>query len=97
MEISSFTGHQITLMGEKMVKVEYMGQSRQLKMYVVNGYGNNILGRDWIYALNLHTRTLNDIGSSGSTLNVNFGPRILNELFYSSFRNFSRRIRLLQN
>ncbi|CAF4341779.1 unnamed protein product, partial [Adineta steineri] len=47
---------------------------------VVNGYGNNILGRDWIYALNLHTRTLNDIDSNGPTLNVNFGPEGLNEL-----------------
>ncbi|CAF0711795.1 unnamed protein product [Adineta steineri] len=80
MNINSFTGHRITLKGERMVKVEYMDKSMQLKMHVVNGYGNNILGRDWIYALNLHTRTLDDIDSNGSTLNVNFGPESLNEL-----------------
>ena len=81
LQLNSFTGHRIQLKGQLMVNVEYQNQSIQQIVYVVSGFGNNILGRDWIYALNLNDQSLNDLTSNSTLLNVQLVDKNLNELF----------------
>lgn len=61
---SSFSGHSIPLKGETMVNVKYQDRHFSLKLVVGNGDCNNIIGRNWIQALNLHNQTLNDIANN---------------------------------
>ena len=51
LDLSSFTGHSIKLKGERMVNVQFNEQDKQLKLFVVSGYGTNVLGRDWIFVV----------------------------------------------
>jgi hypothetical protein len=78
---NSFSGHTIYIKGEKTVNVEYHDRIIKLRLYVVQGDGNNIMGRDWINSLNLNSRTLNDIISKMSIQNVKLEFKNLNELF----------------
>ena len=81
MKLNSFTGHSIPLKGETLVDVKYNGQTFRLRMFVLCGSGTNILGRDWIESLGLHTKTLDEITSSESMSNVNVDSTNLNQLF----------------
>ncbi|CAF0930179.1 unnamed protein product [Adineta ricciae] len=80
MGLHSFTGHQLTLKGEKTVNVEYNGKSIQLPVFIVNGFANNILGRDWIYALNLNARSLNEIASMNSLPDMDLDTQNLSNM-----------------
>ena len=84
MNLNSFTSHSIHLRGEKMVRVKYNHLTTCLRLFVVNGSRSNILGRDWIDALHLNVRTLDDIAFNASVLKVN-----LDDLFahYKDFLN----------
>ena len=41
--------------------MEYLGQSHRLKTHVFHAVVDDILGRGWIFALQLHSRTLKNI------------------------------------
>ncbi|CAF1032132.1 unnamed protein product [Rotaria sordida] len=68
---NSFSGHSIRLKEEKMVKVKYNGQSTQLQLLVRDGHRNNILGRNWINALQLNKIPLGKIDIKSRHVNVN--------------------------
>jgi len=80
LELNSFTGHSIKLKGQRMVNVQFNEQNKQLKLFVISGFGTNILGRDWIFGIDLISRSLNDFISSKSMLKVDLGARSLNDL-----------------
>jgi transposase InsO family protein len=84
--LNSFTGHSIQLKGQKVVDVVYNDQSYKLTIFVINGSGINILGRDWLDSLRLNTKTLNDIDSNTSVLSINSEIKILDNL-YSKFND----------
>ncbi|CAF5117881.1 unnamed protein product, partial [Rotaria magnacalcarata] len=68
---TSFTGHYLQINGETLVKVDYNSQHIQLRLLVGHNH-RNILGRDWIKALNLNKLTLDDIlFNDNKILNVN--------------------------
>ena len=71
MNLNSFTGHSIQLKGQKVVKVHYKNQQIQLNLHFLAGVGTNILGLDWIHALHINSRALNDIISDGVMAQVN--------------------------
>jgi hypothetical protein len=78
---SSFSGHSISFKGETTVNVKYHDQCCSLKLVVGNGNGNNIIGRNWIHALHLHTKTLDDIVSNNTISILNSGNDNFNQLF----------------
>jgi hypothetical protein len=71
MHLNSFTGHLIQLKGQKVVNVKYKNQQIQLNLHFLAGVGNNILGLDWIHALHINSKSLNDIISDGIMAKVN--------------------------
>jgi hypothetical protein len=77
---NSFSGHPIRIKGEKVVNVNFDGQCTQLRLLVGYENRNNILGRNWINALHLNKRTLDDIDSNNTVLNVNPGIENLNHI-----------------
>ncbi|CAF1097612.1 unnamed protein product [Rotaria sordida] len=83
---NSFSGHSIRLKGEKMVKVKYSGQSTQLQLLVRDGHRNNILGRNWINALQLNKIPLGKIGIKSRHVNVNHEMKKLKNMmiYYSN-------------
>jgi hypothetical protein len=80
-ELNSFTGHSVRLKGQKVVNVIFNDQHFKLTVFVANGSGINILGRDWIDALHLKTKTLHDIESNRSMLSLNYEIKTLDKLF----------------
>ncbi|CAF3948225.1 unnamed protein product [Rotaria sp. Silwood2] len=79
-DLNSFTGHFIHVKGEKIVNVIYDGRKFQLRLLVVEGNRNNILGRDWIEELKLNQKTLNDIISNGTVFAINLESRSLDNI-----------------
>ncbi|CAF4178451.1 unnamed protein product [Rotaria sordida] len=71
MNLNSFTGHPIKLKGQKVVNVKYKNQYFQLNLHFLAGVGNKILGLDWIHALHINSKSLNDIFSDGIMAQVN--------------------------
>ena len=51
--LTTYTGDQIPLVGEKKVEVSYGTQRDKLNMYVVKGDGPNFFGREWLRAVQL--------------------------------------------
>ncbi|CAF4937693.1 unnamed protein product, partial [Rotaria magnacalcarata] len=79
---TSFTGHYLQINGETLVKVDYNSQHMQLRLLVGHNH-RNILGRDWIKALNLNKLTLDDIlFNDNKILNVNPGFNSLDQLIH---------------
>ncbi|CAF4118785.1 unnamed protein product [Adineta steineri] len=64
-----------------MVHVKYNRQTIRLRIVFVCGYGNNIIGCDWMNALYLNTRTLYNIASNVSIVKINLVTKHLDELF----------------
>ncbi|CAF1460993.1 unnamed protein product [Adineta ricciae] len=60
MKYSSFTGHSIRFRGESWVEISYNGKFFSLKTLVVFESQANILGRDWIKALQLLNKSFTD-------------------------------------
>ncbi|KAJ8364728.1 hypothetical protein SKAU_G00135590 [Synaphobranchus kaupii] len=53
--LRSYTGQNIKVCGSVCVMADYKGQEALLNLLVVSGRGTNLLGRDWIKLLNLHS------------------------------------------
>jgi hypothetical protein len=71
--LRTYTGSEINMAGTFMVSVLYNKQRYQLHIYVVSGSGPNLLGRDFIQALNLPIPTINNV-TTGDILTL---PEIL--------------------
>lgn len=68
--LASYSGHSISLLGEKIVEVEYNERCVNLKLFFASGTTNNVLGRDWIDGLNLTSHSLNEFREHSSVLVV---------------------------
>jgi hypothetical protein len=81
MKLNSFTGHSIPLKGETQVNLKYNDQTFQLRMFVLCESGTNMLGREWVESLGLHTKTIAEIPSTEPMCNANVDSTTLNQLF----------------
>ena len=57
-KIQTYTGDQISVVGELRVTVEYGDQAKELRLLVVHGNGPSLLGRDWLHHLKLNWKEL---------------------------------------
>ena len=56
--LSSYTGDPITVAGELKVTASYDQQCKQLTLYVVQGGGPCLLGRDWLQQIRLNWKSI---------------------------------------
>lgn len=77
---NSFSGHQIRFRGQTRVNVRLGEFSVQLQVAVVFGNHANLLGRDWITALQLNKLSLDEIRSSLSIHTIDTTFRDLDSL-----------------
>ena len=56
--LTTYTGEQLKLLGERMVEVKYGTQSKHLTLRVVEGSGPSLLGRDWLKEVKLDWRSI---------------------------------------
>ena len=63
--LSSYTGDPITVAGELKVTVSYDKQCKQLTLYVVEGGGPCLLGRDWLQQIRLNWKSICSVQAEG--------------------------------
>lgn len=80
LDLNSFTGHAIRINGGTKVSVNYDGRRMMLRLLVVDEGRSNILGRDWIQALHINGKTLDEIVSNSSVFNINLKQVELNDV-----------------
>ena len=56
--LKTYTGEEISLVGQITARVTYGEQTRTLSLIVVEGDGPSLLGRDWLFALQLKWKTI---------------------------------------
>ena len=56
--LTTYTGEQLKLLGEKKFEVRYGSQCKHLTLYVVEGKGPCLLGRDWLREIKLDWRSI---------------------------------------
>ena len=56
--LTTYTGEQMAVIGEVSVTVTYGQKSHLLTLCVIKGDGPSLLGRDWLYQLNLDIQSL---------------------------------------
>lgn len=80
----SFSGHNISLLGEQTVSVKYKNRQAFLKLYFASGDCNNLLGRDWIDELNLTDMSLQEICNTSAVLSVSLKSKTKRVTFSDS-------------
>ena len=50
-QLKTYTGQLIEMLGTSTVKAEYMGKAADVRIQVAKGDGPNLLGRDWLEPL----------------------------------------------
>ena len=74
----TFTGEIVPAVGELLVDVSYRGETKQLPLYVVKGKLPNLIGRNWLYEIQLDWKRL--FGSVGKVNKLNDQPLQLESL-----------------
>ena len=54
LQLHTYTGEQLTVLGQIHVSVQYNDQSCSLPVIVVSGTGPNLMGRDWLKHIKLN-------------------------------------------
>ena len=62
-ELKTYTGERITVMGELNVEVQYGQQSKALPLLIVAGDGPSLLGRNWLEHIRLDWKTIGAIAA----------------------------------
>ena len=57
--LTTYTGEQMVVMGRIQVKVNYGKTNKLLFLYVVEGQGPSLMGREWFNEINLNWQELN--------------------------------------
>ena len=57
--MTTYSGEQLKLAGQILVNVKYGRQQHQLPVYVVNGNGPSLMGRNWLQKITLNWKSLN--------------------------------------
>ena len=68
LNLRTYTGEKLPILGSASVTVEYKGQREELRLLVVEGSGPSLLGRDWLGKLRLDWSELHSIRSQHSAL-----------------------------
>ena len=63
-QLKTYTGEVVQILGEAKVTVNYGEQTQQLTVYVVNGNGPNLMGRDWLSSLKVSIGDIHRLGMS---------------------------------
>ena len=61
-QLKTYTGEAVQILGEAKVTVNYGKQTQQLVVYVVNGNGPNLMGRDWLSSLKVSIGDIHRLG-----------------------------------
>ena len=61
-QLKTYTGEVVQVLGEAKATVSYGKQTQQLVVYVVNGNGPNLMGRDWLSSLKVSIGDINRLG-----------------------------------
>lgn len=62
--LSTYSGEQLKLVGERKMEVKYNSQCKNMVLHVVEGDGPSLLGRDWLRHIKFDWRSI------GLTLNI---------------------------
>ena len=60
-KLKSYSGHELQVLGECRVHVDYQGQSKDLPLLIVKGHGPNLMGRNWLSHLRLDWNSIQQI------------------------------------
>ena len=60
-KLKSYSGHELQVLGECTVHVDYQGQSKDLPLLIDEGHGPNLLGRNWLSHLRLDWNSIQQI------------------------------------
>ncbi len=69
-QLSTYTGENLPILGTVNVAVEYNSQTANLAIIVVKGTGPNLLGRDWLSTIRLDWSKINSVNSDLSLESV---------------------------
>lgn len=73
LRLKTFNGDLVPVVGKCMVKVEYEGQMKILPLYIVQGKGPELLGRDWLSCIKLDWQNILRVQAmSGQVANLMF-------------------------
>lgn len=61
-QLKTYTGEVVQVLGEAKATVMYGKQTQQLVVYVVNGNGPNLMGRDWLSSLKVSIGDIHRLG-----------------------------------
>ena len=61
-QLKTYTGEVVQILGEVKVTVNYGKHKQQLVVYVVNGNGPNLMGRDWLSSLKVSIGDIHRLG-----------------------------------
>jgi hypothetical protein len=64
-KLKSYTGHAINPLGYINVKICYKGMLKPIKLYVVEGGGSPLSGRDWLESFKIGFQSINAILTPG--------------------------------
>jgi len=59
--LKTYTGEALCILGTAKIQVKYGEITQQLHVYVVDGRGPNLMGRDWLGSLNLTVGVINSL------------------------------------
>ncbi|XP_033637865.1 uncharacterized protein K02A2.6-like [Asterias rubens] len=69
-ELRTYTGQKIPVVGTCSVTVEHNDQKTQLSLLIVSGQGPNLLGRDWLRHLKLAWQEIHHVRHTDSTAEI---------------------------
>ena len=65
--LTTYTGDRIPVVGEMKVEVSYGEQNAKLSLYVVEGQGPSLMGRDWIRQIRLDWKSIGMVSLTSKT------------------------------
>ena len=66
--LRTYTGEELQLVGEAVVRVQYQNQQEELNLVVVKGSGPSLLGRDWLQKIRLNWAEVRSLKAASTTL-----------------------------
>ena len=66
-QLKTYTGEALEILGVAEVSVNYGEEQHQLLVYVVDGNGPNLIGRDWLCSLKVSIGIINSMKASSKS------------------------------
>ena len=61
LQLQTYTGERLGVIGQIQVTVRHHAQEKQLALHIVSGSGPSLLGRDWLKHIQLDWKTIGEI------------------------------------